>query len=97
MIITISNKDLKYYDEPTFTMTVDVAELCRSAGKRERNPDYYYNGSGGRTWVPYPLPRAKKLLKLIYKYAEDSDAVRVHEYLKEHNKKLYDYWMKLAK
>lgn len=97
MKITITNKNLKYYDEPLFNMTVDIAEVCRAAGKRERNPDYYYDGSGSPTYVPYKIPKAKKLLKLIFRYADDADVMRVSEYLEEHNQKLYKYWMGLCK
>ena len=74
-------------------MTVDLKELAASAGIRRLlvKPD-------GQTYnekvVSIPMPRAKKLLKLIRQYGSDSDLLRCDEYLR-HNERLYKYWAQI--
>lgn len=68
-----------------WTMTIDVKAIASFAGKRERD---LYDG----TWyTEYPIPRAKKLIKLILNHGTEEDIQVCEKYFKK-NKKLYDVW-----
>lgn len=82
-LIKLSNADC--WQNTSWRMTIDLKELAESAGKRLRD------GYNGGSYVEYPIPRAKKLLKLIREYGTDADFMKCDEYLKT-NKKLYSYW-----
>ena len=75
-------------------MTINLKELANSAGirKKIRKPD----GSCFDTEVvSVPMPRAKKLLKLIRQYGSDKDFENCDKYLKP-NTKLYKHWRALC-
>lgn len=81
-IIRISNDD--HFRTTVWHMTIDLRALSDLAGKRMEDN---YNGG---TFVDFPLPRAKKLLKLIREYGTQEDFGKVERNLK--NKKLLNYW-----
>jgi hypothetical protein len=75
-------------------MTIDLKELAASAGVRKPLVK-----QGGQTYdeevVSIPMPRAKKLLKLIRKYGAEEDFRKCDEYLKP-NVRLHKYWRELC-
>ena len=81
-IIKLSNAD--HFRTTEWKMTIDIRTLSDLAGKRVEDK---YNGG---TFVDMPLPRAKKLLKLIREYGTEEDFGKVERNLK--NKKLLQYW-----
>lgn len=87
MIISITNQE-KEYGCTIWKMYISLSAICECSGKRFK--DKYNNIS----YVEYPLPRAKKVLKLVAEYADEKTLIDTELYLKGHNKKLYDYFMK---
>jgi hypothetical protein len=85
---TIIIRETKPWIGNTWSMTIDIKALAEEAGKR--HTDLYE----GRNVVDYPIPRAKKLLKLIRQYGDPEDFGRVGELLKT-NKRLSKYWNEL--
>lgn len=73
----------------TWHMVIDVTALAMAAGHR------YQSIYTGKIYTDYPISRAKKLLKLIYCYADAEDLNKVTEVLAELNHKLDKYWREL--
>ena len=75
-------------------MTIDLKELAGSAGIRKPLVK-----ADGQTYdekvVSVPMPRAKKLLKLIRQYGSDKDFENCDKYLRP-NTKLYKHWRDLC-
>lgn len=86
-IIRISNDD--HFRTTVWRMTIDLRALSDLAGKRMEDK---YNGG---TFVDVPIPRAKKLLKLIREYGTQEDFQKVDRNLK--NKRLLSYWKTIRK
>lgn len=82
-IIRLSNSD--HFRTTSWKMMIDLKELVGSAGKRI--PDKYNGG----TMVSYPLPRAKKLLRLIRDFGTEEDFQKCDRVLAKHEK-LKKYW-----
>lgn len=80
--ITISNKD-SWWDSQ-WTMDIDLDDVAHNAGRRTKDND-------GCIYTVYPIPRAKKLLKLIRKYGTEEDFEKVTAAMKN-NDRLSDYW-----
>lgn len=87
MIISVTNKE-KEYGCMIWKMYISLYAICECSGKLFK--DEYNNIS----YVEYPLTRAKKVLKLVAEYADEKTLIDTELYLKDHNKKLYDYFMK---
>ena len=87
-IITIG--DANGFGGWRWKMTIDLKELAESAGVRKqlKNPQ---GGHYDEKVLSVPMPRAKKLLKLIRQDGTESDYQKCDEYLKS-NKKLYKAW-----
>ena len=67
-------------------MKIDLKAVARDAGRKVKDEDGDY--------IAYPLPRAKKLLKLIRQFGSDKDFEACDRYLAQ-NAKLYKYWKEL--
>lgn len=76
------------FRDTAWTMTIDLKRLSEQAGKRAK--DLYNGGS----FVDFPIPRAKKLLKLIREYGTQEDFKKVERFVE--NKKLAAYWKELT-
>lgn len=87
-IVLISNKDR--FDNTRWSMEIDLQAIADNAGRRVQ--DNYNGGFYG----DYPIPRAKKLLKLIKEYGSDEDLEKVGKYMKS-NARLAKYWSDLMK
>ena len=85
--ITIENHNIY---ESTWRMTIDLVTLSTLAGRRVPDPDIY-----GRYIVDYPLPRARKLIKLILEYGTDEDFRKCEDAFKI-NARLYKIWDKMS-
>ena len=72
----------------TWSMVVNVTTLSKAAGGR------FLDLYTGRIYSDYPVTRAKKLLKLIYCYADAEDLNRVSNEVAT-NSKLNKYWREL--
>ena len=81
---------VRFGDGGRWRMTIDLKELAGSAGIRKN-----LVGANGIKFtekvVSVPLPRAKKLVDLIARYALMEEARKLDTYLKP-NRKLYKYW-----
>lgn len=78
-------------------MTIDLEELASSAGIKKHivkpGPGEHYD----QKVVSVPLPRAKRLLKLIREHGTEKDFEAVSACLrKKKNAKLYKYWRELC-
>lgn len=73
---------------PYLTMTIDLHQIALLAGKRVEDDK-------GRHIVDYPLPRARKLIRLILKYGTEEDFVKCEAAFKI-NTKLYTIWDNLS-
>ena len=82
-IIIISNSG--YWRTTSWKMVIDLAEIVKRSGKR------FKDGYNGCTCVDYPLPRAKKLMKLITEYASEEDLEKCDRWFQKHPK-LWEYW-----
>lgn len=69
-------------------MTIDLKELARSAGMKVERPKY------SEKVVSVPLPRAKKLLKLIRDNGTEKDFEACDKYLAT-NRRLFKYWIEM--
>ena len=83
-IINISNSD--HFRTTAWKMTIDLDELARSAGRRVNDR--------GEIFVDIPLPRAKKLLRLIREYGTENDFEKCDSAFRG-NEKLLKYWKEL--
>ena len=81
---------IRFGDGGRWRMIIDLKELAGSAGIRKN-----LVGANGikftETVVSVPLPRAKKLVDLIARYAPMEEARKLDTYLRP-NTKLYRYW-----
>ena len=81
---------IRFGDGGRWHMTIDLKELAGSAGIRKNLVK-----APGQTFdekvVSVPLPRAKKLVDLIARYAPMEEARKLDTYLRP-NTKLYRYW-----
>lgn len=85
-IIRISNRDHSRTTE--WEMTLNLQEIAKSAGRREWDEGY-------ETWtVPYPMLRARKLLKVIREYGTDADFEKCNKYFAA-NPRLFKHWKEL--
>lgn len=82
-IIRLSNAG--GFRETEWNMIIDLKAVADQAGKRVKDE---YNGG---MFVDYPVPRAKKLLKLILEYGSEEDLQACDKYLAI-NQKLYSWW-----
>ena len=82
-IITIGETDFCR----RWKMTINLKELAEFAGKRVNDR--------GEFFVSVPMPRAKRLLRLIRMYGTGSEISRVDKYIKT-NTKLAKYWRELC-
>lgn len=73
------------FDGYKIRMQVNLDAVCNLAGKRMQDL------TDGHYFVDYPVTRAKKLLRMIRDHATD-DLSGVADYLKDHNRKLWEYW-----
>lgn len=78
---------IRFGDGGRWRMTVDLKELADSAGVRKKRPGYDEKA------VSVPLPRAKRLVDLIARYAPMEETRKLDTYLRP-NTKLYRYWRK---
>lgn len=79
-IITIG--DSNGFDGWRWKMTIDLKELAETAGRRDKIFKF----------VEIPIPRAKKLLKLIRQYCcREEDLQKVDKWMAK-NPKLALYW-----
>lgn len=85
-IIILTNNDR--YRTTTWKMILDLKEITDRSGRRVKDR---YNGG---TIVSYPLPRAKRLMKLIAEYGKEEDFDKCDKYFSQ-NKKLFKYWMEV--
>ena len=76
---------IRFGDGGRWHMIIDLKELAGSAGIRKKRPGY------DEKVVSVPLPRAKKLVDLIARYAPMEEARKLDTYLRP-NTKLYRYW-----
>lgn len=86
-IICISNSGR--FRTTAWKMTIDLDELARSAGKRVKD------GYNGGAFVDVPLPRARRLLKLIREYGTEKDFEKCFDAFRK-NEKLLKYWKELV-
>ena len=85
-----------------WTMRINLQELARDAGRKEKEDDGVYTDPRtgeterykGAVYTVYPLTKAKKLLKLIRQFGTDKDFEACDKYLAQ-NAKLYKYWKEL--
>ena len=81
---------IRFGDGGRWRMTIDLKELAASAGVQKN-----LVGANGIKFtekvVSVPLPRAKKLVDLIARYAPMEEARKLDTYLIP-NTKLYRYW-----
>ena len=86
-----------------WNMVIDLKELAASAGVRKKEKDGIYTDPKtgetevykGAYYTDYVMPKAKKLLKLIWQYGRESDLEKVGRYLAP-NAKLHKYWRTLC-
>ena len=77
----------------SWSMTLDLEEIAREAGVRKR---VTWKDPATGTWykedcTPIPLPRARRIINLILRYAEPEDLDAVDKAFRE-NEKLYKIW-----
>lgn len=77
MFIEISEKD--FFQGYEWKMSINLEEICKEAGKRKK--DKYT----GETYTPLKIPEAKRIIKLIEKYAEESELEKAIFYIKNNN------------
>ena len=77
----------KPWQSHVWNMTIDLRAVANYAGQRIK--DEY----GGTYHVGYPIPKARKLMKLILDHGTPEDICACYTYFKK-NKKLYDAWCK---
>ena len=85
-IIILTNND--HCRTTAWKMILDLREIADRSGRRVKDN---YNGG---TFVSYPLPRAKRLMKLIAEYGKEEDFEKCDKYFSQ-NKKLLKYWMEI--
>ena len=78
-IITIG--DSNGFDGWNWKMTIDLKELAEATGRRDKKTKL----------IEVPIPRAKKLLKLIRVYGREADLQKVDKWMAK-NPKLALYW-----
>ena len=79
-------------EEPHKKMAIDLDIVWNITGYRIKER--------GCTFVDYPTPRAKKLLKDIYQRADEETLLQIDVFANERkykNPKLSEYWQKLRK
>lgn len=86
-IIYISNAG--HFRTTEWKMTINLDELARSAGKRG------FDGYNGCSYVDMPLPRAKRLLRLIRDYGTEKDFEKCFDAFRT-NERLLKYWKEIA-
>lgn len=87
-IITISNQGT--FRSSEWRMTIDLNRVADLAGKRIKSKEesYYF--------TPYPITRARKLLKLIREYGTESDLEKCDRiFTPSRNEKLAKYWREI--
>lgn len=87
-IIRISNAET--FRSSEWNMAIDLARVADLAGKKikSENNGYYI--------TPYPLSRARKLLKLIKQYGTEADLEKCDRFFTPfRNENLYKYWKEL--
>lgn len=77
----------------TWKMALDLEEIAKGAGVRKR---VTWKDPATGTWykedcTPIPLPRARRIISLILKYAEPEDLEAVDRAFRT-NEKLYKIW-----
>lgn len=78
-IITIGDAD--GFEGWRWKMTVDLKELTEASGRRDKKTKL----------IEVPIPKAKKLLKLIRVYGREEDLMKVDRWI-EKNPKLAAFW-----
>ena len=81
---------IRFGDGSRWRMIIDLKELAASAGIR-KNLVGANDIKFTEKVVSVPLPRAKKLVDLIVRYAPMEEARKLDTYLRP-NTKLYRYW-----
>jgi len=84
LVIVISN--FGRWEEPLWKMEINLTEVVRSAGQKIKEGAYIY--------VDYPMPRAKRILRLVAEYGTTDDWCAVNEAVKDH-KRLAAWWREL--
>lgn len=77
----------KPWQSHVWNMTIDLRAVANYAGQRIKDE---YDGT---YYVEYPIPKARKLMKLILDHGTTEDIRACETYFKK-NKKLYDAWCK---
>lgn len=88
-VILIKRKESDWWDETPWVMNIDLAQVAKMAGKREK--DLCHGGS----LTVYPIARARKLIQLILDNGTPEDFGKCEVYFRK-NKKLYKWWQKYA-
>lgn len=88
--MSINNKPhvIVHLGDFSWSALIDVTILSTVTQSR------YHDRYTGKTYTDYPISRARKLLKLIYCYADADDLNKVTEALII-NPKLFKYWREL--
>ena len=87
-IIRISNAET--FRSSEWNMVIDLARVADLAGKKIKSQ------KGSYYITPYPLSRAKKLLKLIKQYGTEADLEKCDRFFTPvRNEKLYKIWKEL--
>ena len=87
-IIRISNAET--FRSSEWTMTIDLARVADLTGKKIKSQE------GSYYITPYPISRARKLLKLIKQYGTEADLEKCDRFFTLfRNEKLYKIWKEL--
>lgn len=87
-IISISNAET--FRSSEWNMVIDLARVADLAGKKIKSQ------KGSYYITPYPISRARKLLKLIKQYGTEADLEKCDRFFTPvRNEKLYKIWKEL--
>lgn len=87
-IITISNKDT--FRSSEWRMTIDLNRVADLSGKRIKSKE------GSYYFTPYPIARARRLLKLIREYGTEADLEKCDRiFTPFRNEKLAKFWREI--
>lgn len=74
-----------WMDGVSWTMEVNLTQMCLDAGKKVKERVKDWDGVyTDVVCVAYPVPRFKKVLKLMCKYAAEDTLGEVQKYLDQH-------------
>lgn len=77
-------------------MDLDITYVCDHAGKLDRYYDQYYKA---HSYIPFTLTHARKIFRLVKKYADDETIIKTEKYIREYcekinNQRVIEQWEK---